>query len=57
MFGSRTARLPADASVGTWVGKAGNCQAVCPKEIPLMKSWGRVNRAATLHVIKKFFDG
>jgi len=38
-------------------GKAGNCQAVCPKEIPLMESWGRVNRSATLHVIKKFFDG
>ncbi|MEX1027620.1 MAG: succinate dehydrogenase iron-sulfur subunit [Candidatus Paceibacterota bacterium] len=38
-------------------GNAGNCQAVCPKEIPLMHSWGRANRAATIHVIKKFFDG
>ncbi len=38
-------------------GKAGNCQAVCPKEIPLMHSWGRANRAATVHVVKKFFDG
>ena len=38
-------------------GKAGNCQAVCPKNIPLMHSWGRANRAATIHVIKKFFDG
>jgi len=38
-------------------GKAGNCQAVCPKEIPLMTSWGRVGRAATLHGIKKLFDG
>ncbi len=38
-------------------GKAGNCQAVCPKYIPLMHSWGRANRAATIHVIKKFFDG
>ncbi|WP_442505394.1 succinate dehydrogenase iron-sulfur subunit [Novipirellula sp. SH528] len=38
-------------------GKAGNCQAVCPKEIPLMHSWGRANRAATIHVFKKFFDG
>ncbi len=37
-------------------GKAGNCQAVCPKEIPLMTSWGRAGRAATLHAIKKFFD-
>jgi len=38
-------------------GNAGNCQAVCPKEIPLMHSWGRANRAATVHVVKKFFDG
>ncbi|QEF97825.1 Fumarate reductase iron-sulfur subunit [Stieleria maiorica] len=38
-------------------GKAGNCQAVCPKEIPLMTSWGRAGRAATLHAIRKFFDG
>jgi len=38
-------------------GKAANCQAVCPKEIPLMTSWARAGRAATLHVVKKFFDG
>ncbi|QDS94833.1 Fumarate reductase iron-sulfur subunit [Roseimaritima multifibrata] len=38
-------------------GKAGNCQAVCPKEIPLMTSWGRANRSATIHYVKKFFDG
>ncbi len=38
-------------------GKAANCQAVCPQEIPLMTSWGRAGRAATVHVIKKFFDG
>jgi len=38
-------------------GKAGNCQVVCPKEIPLMGFWGRANRAATIHVLKKFFDG
>lgn len=38
-------------------GKAGNCQAVCPKEIPLMQSWGRANRAATMHVVKRLFDG
>src|SRR4051812_7116959 len=29
-------------------GKAANCQAVCPKEIPLMTSWGRAGRAATV---------
>ncbi|MBX3414796.1 MAG: succinate dehydrogenase iron-sulfur subunit [Pirellulales bacterium] len=38
-------------------GKAGNCQAVCPKEIPLMTSWGRAGRAATLHGLKKLLDG
>lgn len=38
-------------------GKAGNCQAVCPKDIPLMHSWGRANRAATIQIVKKFFDG
>jgi succinate dehydrogenase / fumarate reductase iron-sulfur subunit len=34
-------------------GKAGNCQAVCPKNIPLMTSWGRAGRATTLHALKK----
>ncbi|MCE9524967.1 MAG: succinate dehydrogenase iron-sulfur subunit [Planctomycetales bacterium] len=38
-------------------GKAANCQAVCPKEIPLMTSWARAGRAATIHVVKSFFDG
>ena len=33
-------------------GKAANCQAVCPKNIPLMTSWGRAGRAVTIHVIK-----
>jgi succinate dehydrogenase / fumarate reductase iron-sulfur subunit len=36
-------------------GKAANCQAVCPKEIPLVKSWGRAGRAATLHTLKTLF--
>jgi succinate dehydrogenase / fumarate reductase iron-sulfur subunit len=38
-------------------GKAGNCQAVCPKGIPLMTSWARAGRAATLHIFHKLFDG
>ena len=38
-------------------GKAGNCQAVCPKKIPLMTSWGRAGRTTTLHALKKLFDG
>lgn len=37
--------------------KAANCQAVCPKEIPLMESWGRAGRAATVHVVKTIFQG
>jgi succinate dehydrogenase / fumarate reductase iron-sulfur subunit len=36
-------------------GKAANCQAVCPKEIPLMTSWARAGRTATLHTLKTFF--
>jgi succinate dehydrogenase / fumarate reductase iron-sulfur subunit len=38
-------------------GKAANCQSVCPKHIPLMTSWSRAGRAATLHAVKKVFDG
>ena len=38
-------------------GKAANCQAVCPKEIPLMTSWARAGRAVTVHAIKNLFDG
>lgn len=38
-------------------GKAQNCTAVCPKQIPLTDSWGRIGRATTLHMIKNLFDG
>jgi succinate dehydrogenase / fumarate reductase iron-sulfur subunit len=38
-------------------GKAANCQAVCPKGIPLMTSWARAGRAATWFAVKKLFDG
>ena len=37
-------------------GNAQNCVAVCPKEIPLTTSIARASRAATVHVIKKWFD-
>jgi succinate dehydrogenase / fumarate reductase iron-sulfur subunit len=37
-------------------GNAQNCTAVCPKNIPLSDSWGRIGRAATFHYIKKLFD-
>jgi succinate dehydrogenase / fumarate reductase iron-sulfur subunit len=38
-------------------GKAQNCTAVCPKNIPLTDSWGRIGRATTVHLIKQLFDG
>ena len=38
-------------------GNAQNCTAVCPKNIPLTDSWGRIGRATTLHFIKKLLDG
>ncbi|MCA9184595.1 MAG: succinate dehydrogenase iron-sulfur subunit [Planctomycetales bacterium] len=36
-------------------GKAANCQAVCPKDIPLMTSWARAGRTATVHVLRRMF--
>jgi succinate dehydrogenase / fumarate reductase iron-sulfur subunit len=59
--GRMTARERLDALIAPGgiqnCGKAANCQAVCPKEIPLMTSWARAGRAATIHMIKKLFDG
>jgi succinate dehydrogenase / fumarate reductase iron-sulfur subunit len=37
-------------------GKAGNCQEVCPKEIPLMESIAAVQRQATVYSIRRFFS-
>jgi succinate dehydrogenase / fumarate reductase iron-sulfur subunit len=37
-------------------GKAGNCAAVCPKQIPLLESIAAVQRQATLYTIKRFFS-
>ena len=37
-------------------GKAGNCAAVCPKDIPLLESIAAVQRQATVHAVKKFFN-
>ena len=37
-------------------GNAQNCVSVCPKEIPLTTSIARASRAATVHVVKKWFD-
>jgi len=38
-------------------GNAQNCVAVCPKEIPLTTSIARMGRAATVHALKRWFDG
>lgn len=53
---SRVEALIAEGGIQN-CGKAGNCQAVCPKEIPLMTSWARAGRTATLYSLKKMFDG
>jgi succinate dehydrogenase / fumarate reductase iron-sulfur subunit len=36
-------------------GKAANCEAVCPKRIPLMTSWGRAGRATTIYALQQIF--
>ena len=37
-------------------GKAGNCNEVCPKDIPLLESIAAVQRQATVYSIKRFFS-
>ncbi|GAB6166489.1 succinate dehydrogenase iron-sulfur subunit [Thermostilla marina] len=37
-------------------GNAQNCVKVCPKEIPLTHSIGRMGRAATVHMLRNWFD-
>jgi len=37
-------------------GNAQNCVRACPKEIPLTTSIARAGRAATFHVLRKWFD-
>jgi succinate dehydrogenase / fumarate reductase iron-sulfur subunit len=37
-------------------GNAQNCVRVCPKEIPLTTAIGRQGRAATWHVLRRWFD-
>lgn len=36
-------------------GTAADRQAVCPKDIPLMRSWARAGRTVTVHMIKRMF--
>jgi succinate dehydrogenase / fumarate reductase, iron-sulfur subunit len=37
-------------------GNAQNCVKVCPKDIPLTTAIGREGRAATIHILRKWFD-
>lgn len=37
-------------------GNAQNCVKVCPKEVPLVTGIGHGGRAATLHILRKWFD-
>lgn len=37
-------------------GNAQNCVAVCPKEIPLTRSIGRIGRDTTVRAIKRWFE-
>ncbi|MBB5172408.1 succinate dehydrogenase iron-sulfur subunit [Texcoconibacillus texcoconensis] len=42
----------------TSCGNSGNCVEVCPKEVPLTKTLGYLNRDTTLYSFKRFFyDG
>jgi len=59
-IGQMTSRERLDALVaegGIQVcGNAQNCAKVCPKQVPLLTAIGRGGRAATLHILKKWFD-
>jgi succinate dehydrogenase / fumarate reductase iron-sulfur subunit len=59
-IGQMNSRQRLDALVGEGgvqvCGNAQNCVQVCPKEIPLTTSIARDGRAATLHVLRKWFD-
>ncbi|MCC7145857.1 MAG: succinate dehydrogenase iron-sulfur subunit [Phycisphaeraceae bacterium] len=50
-----------DAMMGpggiTDCGNAQNCVKVCPKEIPLTESIAAIGRQATVHAVKRFFNG
>lgn len=58
-----TGKVDADQRLEAVMGEGGitdcgnnqNCVKVCPKEIPLVDSIGKIGRDATIHSIKKFF--
>lgn len=53
--GERLDALTAEGGVQV-CGNAQNCVSVCPKKIPLTTSIAKAGRAATWHVLKKWFD-
>ena len=53
--GERLDALTAEGGVQV-CGNAQNCVKVCPKGIPLTTAIARAGRAATKHVLKKWFD-
>ena len=48
-------RLTAEGGIQV-CGNAQNCVKVCPKDIPLTTAIGRGGRAATKHMLRKWFD-
>jgi len=52
---NRLDALIAEGGIQT-CGNAQNCVRVCPKEIPLTTSIARQGRAATVHILRKWFD-
>ena len=54
--GERLDALTGEGGIQT-CGNAQNCVKVCPKEIPLTTAIARAGRTATLHTLKKWFDG
>jgi succinate dehydrogenase / fumarate reductase iron-sulfur subunit len=51
----RLEALTAEGGIQT-CGNAQNCVKVCPKDIPLTTAIGRGGRAATFHMLQKWFD-
>jgi succinate dehydrogenase / fumarate reductase iron-sulfur subunit len=53
--GERLDALTSEGGIQT-CGNAQNCVKVCPKEIPLTTAIARQGRAATVHLLKSWFD-
>jgi succinate dehydrogenase / fumarate reductase iron-sulfur subunit len=53
--GERLDALMAEGGIQV-CGNAQNCVKVCPKNIPLTTAIARAGRAATLHMLLRWFD-